>query len=55
MKIEKKGEKNQTLTFNLKKPSRGAGKEAQWSRALAALPADPGWISHTQVMAYNCQ
>jgi hypothetical protein len=35
-------------------PKQGAGEMAQWLRAPAALPEDPGSIPSTHKAAYNC-
>jgi hypothetical protein len=32
----------------------GAGEEAQWLRALAAFPEDPGSIPSAHMAAHNC-
>ena len=49
--LKRKGEDEEPC---LKDNNAGAGEIAQWLRAPAALPEDPGLIPSTHVVAHNC-
>ena len=48
-KKKKKEREKERKSYNV-----GAGELAQWLRALAALPEDPGSISSTHMVGHTC-